>query len=158
MKFDADNLNRFYRYSYSLTGDPHSAYDLLHTALEKYLGSPPAEPAFRERFLLTVIRNTFIDQYRHAARFPAEPFEDADPCSVDIDLVTLEELAVQRDQVEKILAWLSPFERELLYLWAVEGYTAAELSTMLEVPRGTILSRIHRLRQKVKQNMRSEAG
>lgn len=155
--FDAKNLNRFYRYCYSLTAERQSAYDLLQSALEKYLASPPSIPESAEGFLFSIIRNTFIDQYRRQKLLPMEPF-DEDTNHVDIDVLTLEQLAIQHDQIVSILRLLDPFEREILFLWAVEGYTVDELSDRLETPRGTILSRIYRLRRKVKQNMRSEAG
>jgi len=40
----------------------------------------------------------------------------------------------------------STHEREILYYWAVEGMTAAQIATTLDSRRGTVLSRIHRLR------------
>ena len=47
------------------------------------------------------------------------------------------------------MAMLEPLERELLFFWAVEGCTAQEIADRTDSPRGTVLSRIHRLRQKI---------
>jgi len=44
---------------------------------------------------------------------------------------------------------LIPSPRELLYLWAVEEYTSKELADLFNVPPGTILSRLHRLKIKI---------
>ena len=41
-------------------------------------------------------------------------------------------------------------DREILYLWAVEEYSAAEIGHVLDVPRNTILSRVHRLRARLR--------
>ena len=49
----------------------------------------------------------------------------------------------------RLMEGLDPLERELLFLWAVEGYTARELGEATECSRGTVLSRLHRLRKKI---------
>jgi RNA polymerase sigma-70 factor (ECF subfamily) len=61
----------------------------------------------------------------------------------------LEDIVIAEYEVEAIMAILEPLERELLYFWAVEGYTAQEIADWTDSPRGTVLSRIHRLRQKI---------
>ena len=42
-----------------------------------------------------------------------------------------------------------------MYLWAVEGYSTSELAEFLEMPRGTLLSKIHRLRIRVERHCAS---
>ena len=37
----------------------------------------------------------------------------------------------------------------MLYLWAVEEYTVDEIALLTETPRGTLLSRLHRLKKRV---------
>ena len=53
-----------------------------------------------------------------------------------------------------LLAHLRPDEREALYLNIVEGYTAKEIGRMTRESRGTILSRIHRAREKLRNDKR----
>jgi RNA polymerase sigma-70 factor (ECF subfamily) len=55
------------------------------------------------------------------------------------------------DRSELELAWaeLSIVEREILYLWAVEGYSTDEVAGHLDKPRNTVLSIIHRMRQRL---------
>ena len=48
------------------------------------------------------------------------------------------------------LNMLTPHEREILFLWAVEGFTVQDIANDLGIPKGTILSRLHRLKIKVK--------
>jgi len=45
--------------------------------------------------------------------------------------------------------FLNPVEREILHLWAVEGMTTAQIAEQLDTPRGTVLSRIYRMRQRL---------
>ena len=68
--------------------------------------------------------------------------------TLDIGLDTLEATMIDQNLVERLWVDLKPLERELLYLWAVEGYTIDEISRLTETSRGTLLSRIHRIRKK----------
>jgi RNA polymerase sigma-70 factor (ECF subfamily) len=59
-------------------------------------------------------------------------------------------------QISESLATLTPFflnlcpeEREALFLHEVEGYSASEISRMIGEPRGTVLSLMHRGRQRL---------
>jgi len=56
-----------------------------------------------------------------------------------------------------VLAHLRPEEREALYLNTVEGYTAVEIGAMTGEPRGTVLSRLHRARERLR-GWRVEGG
>lgn len=42
-------------------------------------------------------------------------------------------------------------EREALFLTAVEGYTAQEIADLTHQPRGTVLSLVHRAKQKIRR-------
>ena len=46
-------------------------------------------------------------------------------------------------------------EREALFLWAVEGYTAREIAEMCSSPINTVLSRLHRGRRKLRTILKS---
>lgn len=151
--FNNDELNRLYRFAFSLTNAEASAYDLLQSALANYLKSPVAKPSGdgQLRYLRTMIRNKFIDQYRKEQRHPHQEFESVEAL-ISIDLPSPEDVVIESEQIVDILDGLNPSERELLHLWALEQYTAKEIAEQLDCPRGTVLSRIHRLRQKI-QNM-----
>lgn len=145
--FNADDLNRLYRYCFSLTRQRDEAYDLLHTAIEKFLRQQPFTPDDLLRYLRQIIRRQFIDEYRRHQRLPMESLEDIDP--VDFDTQTLDQMLMDQQTLE--IAWqcLPPEDRELLYLWAVESQTAQQIADELAQPRGTVLSRIHRIRKKL---------
>lgn len=154
MKFDQTHLNSLYRYCYSLTAHKEDAYDLLQTSLEKYLkhqnqqNSSPQTTAYVRR----IIRNQFIDNARRAKCVPFESLTDENEAST-IDIQPLDNLFINKERVDQIWELLNTSEREIIFLWAVEGYTAKEISTEINVPRGTILSKIHRLRQKVQKTL-----
>jgi RNA polymerase sigma-70 factor (ECF subfamily) len=91
------------------------------------------------------MRNHFIDIYRKSARFPEEEYDDS---LVVIDETTLEDIVIA--QLDLDIAWeeLNTLEREVLYYWAIEGMTAQEIAEQIDAPRGTVLSRLYRIRKK----------
>jgi RNA polymerase sigma factor (sigma-70 family) len=72
------------------------------------------------------------------------------------DLQPLEDLVMARDTLRHAWAVLSPAEREVLHLWAVEGYTVDEISQHTGTPRGTLLARLHRLRRRLAEQQQSQ--
>ena len=145
--FDQDDLNKLYRFCFSLTVDESSAYDLLQNALEKFLKSE----GFKENtlaFMYRIIRNQFIDEYRKQSKQPLVSFEEHH--YVDYDVKTLEDICIDEDLVEQLLSYLEPLEREILFYWGIDGYTTQQISDMLKMPRGTVLSKIYRMRQRIK--------
>ncbi|MEA3410825.1 MAG: RNA polymerase sigma factor [Pseudomonadota bacterium] len=149
--FSDAQLNGLYRYGISLTNDETLAYDLLQDAIECYLKMDPARrPVDGAGFYLRrVMRNRYIDQLRKEKRYPHESLEDGGDSLVSMAMPDPGELVIDRQMIESILARLDPLERELLHLWAYEEMTAREIATQLDSPRGTILSRIHRLKKKI---------
>ena len=150
MTFDRQTLNRLYRYCFSLTGDETGAYDLLQSGVERYLRHAPQDLAAPVPYLQRLLRNLYIDQLRRRNRYPEESLETYGDDIVGIGLQVLEQQAIARADAERIWDVLNPLERELLYFWAVEEMTAAEIAERLACPRNTILSCVHRLRLKLR--------
>jgi RNA polymerase sigma-70 factor (ECF subfamily) len=67
---------------------------------------------------------------------------------VGLDYQCLEDIIIREQEVGEFTQQLSPEENELLYYWAVEGYTVQELSDETGKPKGTLLSRLYRIRKK----------
>ncbi len=145
--FDKEILQQLYRYSYSLTCDEHDAYDLLQTSLEKFIQSDVVanQPA---AYMKRIIYNRFIDECRRQKIVQFENLEET-TLPADFDVQTLEELHINEDMADQILQSLEPDEREIMYCWAIEGYSTSEIADKLEKPRGTILSKIYRMRKKL---------
>ena len=153
MVFAADALNRLYRYAYALCGEEAAAFDLVQDTVERCLRRPPSPLANPEAFARRVMRNRYVDLLRHANGSPEQLTASGDVELLAIDTHCLEQLIVSRDQLEQAWTRLDGFEREILYLWAVEGMTAAQIATTIGSRRGTVLSRIHRLRMRLRASL-----
>lgn len=146
MKLDRDALNHLFQYALSLTANRDDAYDLLQTALEKLIKSK-ANSDCSKAYIRTIIRNQFIDQQRRNNILVFEQLEDDNISLLATD--PLEKAIINRNQIENLMNNLNPAEREALFLWAVNGLTASEIARETGEPRGTILSRLYRIKQKV---------
>ena len=156
--FDREALNRLYRYAYSLALHEQDAYDLLQDALERYLRSTRGGVSAPEAFLRRIIRNRFIDGLRRQAARPEDPVADPATAVSDFGTATLETMVMAKEELEQVWPLLDVVEREILYLWAVEGCTIRELAAELDLPRGTVLSRIHRLRNRLQDGAGAAAA
>ena len=147
--FDRAALNRMYRYCYSLTNDKDAAYDLLQDGLERFVRASADLPGDSFAFLRRIIRNRYIDGLRDKGARLLEEAAQTDPDCVAIGFASLESTVIAQDELEHVWEAREPFERELLHLWALEGYSAREVAEQLDLPLGTVLARIHRLRRKL---------
>ena len=147
---ERSQLQQLYQYGLSLTHHTQDAHDLLQTALEKWVksGKPARTPA---AYIRKIMRNQFIDDCRRRKIVSFEPLEESEPLMLDEQ--SLEQQTINSDMIEQLLEHLNVTEREVLYLWAVLEYTTSEIATELEIPRGTILSRLFRIRKKAQQFM-----
>ncbi|MFT5706721.1 MAG: RNA polymerase sigma-70 factor (ECF subfamily) [Oceanospirillaceae bacterium] len=150
--FDKTLLNDLYRYALSLAHEEHQAYDLLQSCCEKALSKKIDQQSLKP-YMLRMIRNQFIDQYR---RNKLELVVDTDFSAQEkideqVTLQDLEQIAIDKQHVALILDKLDYQDRELLYLWAVEGITMQELAERTNTPRGTLLARLSRLKKRLKK-------
>jgi len=135
-------LNRGYRYALSLSHDDDVAQDLLQEAC---LRISRRNGPWKIQYLITTIRNCYIDGYRRAQKVDFSSIENLDLMGdSDVCLTSLD------PALETALAQLRLDERELLYLSIMEGYTASELAKLMKKPRGTILSTLHRAKNKLR--------
>lgn len=144
---DKQQLDQLYQYSYSLTINSADAYDLLQTALEKYLKKSLSHIENKMAYIRQIIRNQFIDNQRRLNKVSFEALEDND--TVAIDTIQLDDLMIAQNQISIIWNIMNASEREIIYLWGVEGFSAKQISLETGIARGTILSKIHRLREKI---------
>ena len=145
--FNKDALQQLYRYAYSLTGDEHDAYDLLQGALENFI-KMKVDATKPMAYLKKVIYNRFVDNCRREKVIQFESTEEAD-LPADFDVQTLDEILVNENMAEKIIQSLDPCEREIMYCWAIEGFSTSEVANKLDMPKGTVLSKIYRMRKKL---------
>ena len=144
-------LQRGFRFAFSLSHDTAQAEDLLQ---EAWLSVLRARGPHTVAYLIATIRSRFVDQYRRELIAPTESL-DAQP-----HLAAEAESTFWSDRCESVpmhaalhraMGLLRPEERAVLVLSAVEGYTAREIGELLDTPRGTILSLMHRTRAKLRR-------
>lgn len=152
MTLDKQQLDQLYRYCYALTTDRDNAYDLLQTAIKKYLENPIRQSAATLPYIRKIIRNQFIDDARRAKCVAFESIESTE--TIALDTMALDNLLINEELVDIAWSALNAAEREVMYLCSVEGYTAAEISAETNVPRGTVLSRLYRIRHKVMETFK----
>ena len=155
---DLDDLvNRGYRFALSLTHNVTRAEDLTQDAWFAILrcGGP-----WSREYLFTTIRNRFIDQYRHDKRIEIEPLENRAELEAELDSQEWDDdvpFAATNGLFNEALGRLSADERAVLYLAAVEECTAQQIANLLDRPRGTVLSTIHRARGKLRAYMANDS-
>lgn len=149
MSFEADVvawLPQLRRYARALTGDPAWADDLVQDTAERALTRVHAfRPDTNLRaWLLTILRHLYVDQLR-ARRELAVDDDDAPWHGLEVPSGQVDSLALR--DVQRMLYRL-PFEqREVLLLVCVEELSYREVSAVLGVPVGTVMSRLSRARE-----------
>ncbi len=137
-----------YRYALSLTNNGHDAEDLVQEAFVKIKKN--VDDVSKTYFYKT-IKSLFIDKYRRESLvlFDTEQTEQDSHYQESFD----DEVSISAEQMQICLEILRPIEREILFLSAVDEYTAEEIAQMMDRPRGTILSLIHRSKIKVREKL-----
>ena len=136
------------RYARLLTGERSRADDLVQDTLERAclkwsLWRPGS--ALRS-WLLTLMHNLYLNQrrdWRHD-----ESRADLD----EIEEASHEPLAHVGENLdmEQALMQMSPALREALLLVTIEEYSYAEAARILDIPVGTVMSRLHRAREQLR--------
>ena len=140
------NLRRF---ALSLTGSVADADDLLQTTVERILARGVPDGAHMGKWAFRVCRNAWIDEtrYRKVRGASDDQSEDTTRHSEDGVATVLDRIALS--QIGRALQALPTNQREALALVAIEGFSYAEASETLDVPIGTIMSRVARARKEL---------
>ena len=142
-------LQRAYRYALSLTHDADAARDLVQDASLSVArrGGP-----WHAGYLLTAVRNRFLDLRRRPALFDRDADEGLAPAPEGTRAPD-DAAPFASEAVGAALAHLRDDEREVLFLHAVEGLTASEIGALTDRPRGTVLSLLHRTKKKLRARL-----
>ena len=137
------------KFCISLTGSVADGDDLLQATVERVLEKGMPEDAHVAKWAYRVCKNAWIDEIR--ARDVRQKYPQL-VTDEDNDSPSAEQSASGERELESVSAALSglPVEQRLaLTLVAIEGKTYAEAAEILEVPVGTIMSRIARARRQL---------
>jgi RNA polymerase sigma-70 factor (ECF subfamily) len=143
-------LPRLRRYCYALTNNQHEADDLLQASVEKALARwQKFEPGSQfDRWMYRLCRNHWIDTMR--TRNPAEEL-DEEHLSPDDQPSTEQQVATEQllNLARQRMGQLSEGLRMVLYLVAIEGRSYQETADILDIPAGTVMSRLARARSQL---------
>ena len=140
-----DLLNRGYRYALSLTHNEDDAYDLVYSS---YLTLSEKRKPVALAYLIKTIKNKFVDQKRHLAIKTKWQVENNTNNSYQSE-PTIEPL------LEKLLGELPVREREIIFLSAIEDYTAQEIADLINIPRGSVVSILSRTKKKLRLELKT---
>lgn len=140
-------LGSLRKFCYSLTGNAADADDLLQVTVERVLEKGMPEDASAIKWAYRVCKNAWIDEVR--SREVRQRYPQAVEEQVEHEPSAERTAGGERDvdAVSRALQELPEEQRLALLLVAVDGKTYAEAAEILDVPVGTIMSRIARARK-----------
>lgn len=149
-----------YSLAYRLAGNHHDAQDLVQEVLLRVRrGLRTYQPGNLEGWLSRITTNAFLDRVRKQKRRPTQALPD-DPDRVIEGSPGIEAEMAQSglpDDLQQLLADLPPDFRAPVVLKDVIGYSYEEIAEQLDVPIGTVRSRIHRGRSRLRDAIGASA-
>lgn len=149
--------NKLHYYALSLTSDPERANDLLQETMLKAL-------TYRDKFtqninfkawLYTIMKNTFINDYRRNVKI-RNTFDDSNN---DFHLLFSKDKVFPAPDsfynTKEILKTIDELEDEqrITFTMFIEGYKYKEIAEELDIPLGTVKSRIFFTRKKLEKSL-----
>lgn len=115
-------------------------------------------------WLFRILTNTWINAYRTAQRRPEEVFAeaitDAQLAAVarrsSVELASAELAALEAmgdDEVRRAVELLPDFQRIVVYYADIAGFQYKEIAEILDIPVGTVMSRLHRGRRNLRGSL-----
>ncbi len=157
------NLDSMYRYALHLARNSEDAGDLVQETCARSL---KAADKFKQgtnarAWLFAIMRNIFFNQHRAKSRgeIPSDWTDEVEsgdqrftgsvwPQPFEMFLRDM-----MREDIDKAMAQLSIDFRSVVLLCDVEGFSYAEAAELLEIPVGTVRSRLHRARVSLQKKL-----
>ena len=151
-----EQIPRLRRYARALVGDKHQADDLVQDCLARALSRLGLWTAGSDMraWLFTIMHNLFVNQCRKQGSQPPlfALHEVAEPPRKGGQADQL----LQLSDLETGLRALPPEQREVLLLVSLEGLSYQQVAEVLNIPIGTVMSRLHRGRNQLRAWMDGE--
>ncbi|MEX2600349.1 MAG: sigma-70 family RNA polymerase sigma factor [Balneolaceae bacterium] len=155
------HLDALYNFALRLTTDPNDAEDLVQDSIVKAYRffSSYEKGTNAKAWLFRILKNSYINNYRKNSKQPQQI--DYDEVSMFYESIRAERTNTSDledkmfrelidDDLTKALEEIPEDFRTVVLLCDVEDFTYEEISNMLDVPIGTIRSRLHRGRNLLK--------
>ncbi len=158
------HLDALYSFALRLSSDPTDAEDLVQDTIVKAFRffSSYEKGTNAKAWLYRILKNAYINQYRRKSKRPNEvDFDEVGTYYESVraersDTTDLEERLYRDmldDQMTAALERVPEDFRTVVLLCDVEGFTYEEIANMLDVPIGTIRSRLHRGRNLLRESL-----
>jgi RNA polymerase sigma-70 factor (ECF subfamily) len=163
-----EHMPSLYSAALRMTRNPADAEDLVQeTYLKAYRGFDSyTQGTNLKAWLYRILTNTFINRYRAAKRRPDETeLEDVEELYLYRRLGGLEGARASRSAEDELLDFFTEAEvrdaveslpeqfRLAVLLADVEGFSYKEIADILDIPMGTVMSRLHRGRKALQKRL-----
>ena len=141
-----------YRMAYAWCHDPQLAGDITQEAISRALkkaGQLREEKAIAV-WVYRIMMNCWVDRYHSDSLFETLP--ETELSSEHSPLETLEQQDLA-EQVRLALGRLAFEQRQIIALVDLEGFSYGQVAEILQVPVGTVMSRLCRARQQLRQQL-----
>ena len=157
------HIPRLRRYARALTGDVNRADDLVQDSLERAWSRMhlwQGEGDMRA-WLFTIMHNIYVNNVRKYAREPSlVPISETDQPSNQAMATGLAEHEAQLElrDLKTAIENLPDAQREVILLVGLEQLSYQEVAAILEIPIGTVMSRLSRARERLRGMLRQEVA
>ena len=162
------HVDSMYNFAYRLTFDEDDAKDLVQdTYLKSYRFIESFEQGTNAKaWLFRILKNSFINDFRKKSKQPpkvdyqeVETYYNSDdvnkPITTDLRSDTVKDMI--GDEISNALNSLDVDFRTVIILCDLEGFKYDEMAKILDIPIGTVRSRLHRARNLLKEKLASYA-
>jgi len=158
------HINSMYNFGYRLTLDEDDAKDLVQdTYLKAYRFIESFQKGTNAKaWLFRILKNSFINDYRKKSKEPSKvDYQEVESYynSDDVDRQITTDLRVESlqdmigDEISNALNSLDVDFRTVIILCDLEGFKYDEMAKILDIPIGTVRSRLHRARNLLKDKL-----
>lgn len=142
----AELLPRLRRFAHSLSRNPADADDLTQATIERALRSRDQwqQGTRLDSWSYRIMRNLWIDTARSTSRRALHEAPEGEGSTVDEDPRDAMDAAIDLKRIMAAMARLPDEQREIVALILIEGFGYREVSEMLDLPIGTVSSRLVR--------------
>jgi RNA polymerase sigma-70 factor (ECF subfamily) len=158
------HINSMHNFAYRLTLDSDDANDLVQdTYLKAYRFIDSFQQGTNAKaWLFRILKNSFINDYRKKSKEPSKvDYQEVETYynSDDVDRQITPDLRVESlqdmigDEISNALNSLEVDFRTVIILCDLEGFKYDEMAKILDIPIGTVRSRLHRARNLLKEKL-----
>jgi len=146
-----EQIPHLLRYAKALTRNTDMAEDLIQDCLERAWSKRSLWNSQRKLrpWLFTIMHNLYINEINK--RVNKHQHVPVDISMIDERVDNSQVLRI--NELDKALGKLSPEYREIILLAGLEGLSYKEIAVVTDLPLGTVMSRLSRGREKLKQLM-----